>query len=564
MVGKLAPVAAVAFGLALAAQTGSTVLRGITRDARGQAVPEVQVLVHSVDSNTDRTAVSGADGAFVLQNLDPGHYQLTPKKEGYAAAAVAAIELADGQNLAVDLTLAASVGPDDNANAAAPGGFFTRLFKAYSDDWHGTSSGGPEPARRGWPAPESDPPFPFSDWPYGGSPVIGAPDANVPPLMQALYGGPNGEAWQDSRIKIYGWINAGFNVSSSNNTSLGKFANAPAAYYLIPNSIQLDQATLYIERLPDTVQADHFDWGFRLTNLYGLDYRFTTAKGYLSNQLLGKNNTYGYDPVMAYVDLYWGQVAKGLNIRIGRYISLPDIEAQLAPDNYTYSHSLTYTFDAYTQTGINGTLKINDHWMLQLGLSAGNDIAPWARDARPTFNGCVAYYWRNGSDDIYTCANSVNDGRYAYNNLQAYYTTWYHKISKSWHTATEYWYMYERLVPSIFGPLPTETGANGAWCATGQDRCFAPEHATVNYVEKQISKKNYISIRNEYFNDEKGQRTGYKTRYTEHMVSWGHWVGSTILFRPELRFEHAYDQPAYDNGTKRSQFIAAGDMIFFF
>jgi Putative beta-barrel porin-2, OmpL-like. bbp2 len=92
------------------------------------------------------------------------------------------------------------------------------------------------------------------------------------------------------------------------------------------------------ERQPDTVQKDHFDWGFRITNLYGIDYRFTTAKGYFSHQLLGKNYEYGDDLVMAYVDLYFPQVAAGMNVRLGRYISLPDIEAQLAPNNYTYSH----------------------------------------------------------------------------------------------------------------------------------------------------------------------------------------------------------------------------------
>jgi len=35
---------------------------------------------------------------------------------------------------------------------------------------------------------------------------------------------------------------------------------------------------------------------------------------------------------------------------------LPDIEAQLAPNNYTYSHSLTYGYDNYTNTGIQGTV----------------------------------------------------------------------------------------------------------------------------------------------------------------------------------------------------------------
>jgi hypothetical protein len=219
---------------------------------------------------------------------------------------------------------------------------------------------------------------------------------------------------------------------------------APAAYSVIPNTVQLDQATLYVERVPDTVQTDHFDWGFRLTNLYGLDYRFTAAKGYFSNQLLGKTNPdgsvgnkYGYDPVMFYVDLYDPHVAQGMNIRIGRYISLPDIEAQLAPNNYYYSHSLTYTYDCYTQTGVNATIRLNDHWMVQGGVSPGCEAAPWIADAKLTFNWCVGVTWRKGSDNLYVCDNAINDGNYAYNNLQAYYATWYHKFNDKWHMATE-------------------------------------------------------------------------------------------------------------------------------
>ncbi len=177
--------------------------------------------------------------------------------------------------------------------------------------------------------------------------------------MEAIWSGSNGEAWKKSGVQIYGWLDAGFNVSTS-STKFGRFGNAPAAYYLVPNSIQPDQEVLYIERQPDTVQTDHFDWGFRLTGLYGLDYRFTSAKGYFSHQLLGDHSKeYGGDLVMAYVDLYFPQVAEGMNVRIGRYVSLPDIEAQLAPNNYTYSHSILYTFDAYTQTGINTTIRLD-------------------------------------------------------------------------------------------------------------------------------------------------------------------------------------------------------------
>ncbi len=441
-----------------------------------------------------------------------------------------------------------------NPPAVVSKGFWKRFAAAYHDDWFNTlPSTEPPPPFRGDPAPVDQPPYPFGVWPYGGSPTIGQPDTNLPPLMQALYAGPHGQAWKNSRIKVYGWGNAGFNVSSSNKPG---YSNAPAAYYQIPNSVQLDQATLYIERVPDTVQTDHFDWGFRITQLYGFDYRFTTAKGIFSNQLLGENNRYGYDPVMAYIDLYWPVLA-GLNVRVGRYISLPDIEAQLAPNNYTYSHSLLYGIDAYTQSGTNVTLKLNNHWMIQAGVSAGNDVAPWARGARPTFNTCLSYTWREGKDNIYLCDNSVNSNRYAYNNLGAYYATYYHKFNAKWHTATESWYMYEKGVPSIFGSLPIETNANGAYCAKGEQSCYAPEFAALNYVERELDKKNYITIRNEFVDDIKGQRTGYKTRYTEHMLGWGHWIGSTILLRPELRLDHSYDMRAFDNGTKKTQLVAA-------
>ena len=197
-----------------------------------------------------------------------------------------------------------------------------------------------------------------------------------------------------------------------------------------------------------------------------------------------------------------------MDVRIGRYISLPDIEAQLAPNNYTYSHSLTYTYDCYTQSGINTTTKLSNHWLFQAGLSAGCEAVPWTRpDSKPTFNTCAAYSWKEGGDNLYLCANSINDGKYAYNNLSAYYLTWYHKINSSWHTATESWYQYERQHRMCKNPAasflikPTRM----AVCATAtQLTCFAPESAIVNYVEKQFSKRDYLTIRNESWTTSEG------------------------------------------------------------
>src|SRR6266446_7604952 len=146
----------------------------------------------------------------------------------------------------------------------------------------GAAAAEPEAKRLGLPAPLDSPPFPSGDWPLGGSQLIGVPDTAVGPLMKWLYDGPNGQAWKDSRIKVYGWAEVGANASTSTQSL------APAGYPIHPNRVELDQFVFRIERLPDTVQKDHVDWGFNVTNVYGLDYRYTIMKGIFSDQLLGK------------------------------------------------------------------------------------------------------------------------------------------------------------------------------------------------------------------------------------------------------------------------------------
>ena len=471
---------------------------------------------------------------------------------------VAAVD-ADGDVIASD--------PQDPAAPAAAAakpdnGFFHRLGRSYVADWAGNGPGTvTKEARRGTPPPLFSPPYPATDWPIGGTVVIGAPDGQTYPLMQAVNE-------NKSVHKIYGWVEVGGNGSTSNKTNASKGipANAPAAYDVYSNTIQLDQAALYFEKIENTAQADHFDWGYRATLLYGTDYRFTTSHGLLSQQLLVKNSQYGFDPVMFYLDGYFPHVGKGMVVRIGRYISLPDIEAQLAPNNYTYSHSILYTYDCYTQLGVNATIKVNDHWTVQGGLSPGCDTMPWTTDAKVTGNVCATYTWHNGGDALNTCDNTINDGKYAYNNLTAFYETWYHRFNASWHTDTEAWYQYMKDVPNMYWydggfaktaatPWPETNGAGvnlnfGAVCqdpraaqSTQQARCYAPEWAITNYVEHNFwHNEASLNIRNEIVDDIKGQRTGTPAIYEEHMVGFDFWAGSTITFRPELSYTKCYSK----------------------
>jgi hypothetical protein len=462
------------------------------------------------------------------------------------------------------LALVAGIVISNAFAAETPNWFGKRLFDEFAGDLQSPAYELPAPnasrlQRRIPPGPFDSPPFPTGDWQIGGAPIIGDSGNTAPwPLMEAIYAGPNGEAWKKSRIQIYGWEDFSWNISTSSNTSRGPNANFPLIYDLRPNRFEQNQFVLYIERVPDEFQTDHIDWGFRISAVYGLDYRFMISRGLFSDQLLAHNNYYGFDMPMIYVDLYIPQIFKGMNVRIGRVISEPDIEAQLAPNNLMSSHSLVYGFDNYTQTGIFTTTKINDQWTIQAGLSNGTDVALWQDDPGNQPTGTVMVQWTapNQKDSIYAGDNAFNNGEFGYNNLQQIVGTWTHKFNDKIYTATEGLYMYMNdakthptaAVPFQSGSFPVKPG-------------YAPEWGILNYTMFRIAPSAFFTVRNEFYNDIVGSRTGHATKYSEHSIGITWWPDRIITLRPELRFDHSYDTAAFDNGTRRNQLTASMDFI---
>ncbi len=86
----------------------------------------------------------------------------------------------------------------------------------------------------------------------------------------------------------------------------------------------------------------------------------------------------------------------------------------------------------------------------------------------------------------------------------------------------------------------------------------------VNYFQVQLAKTDYLSVRTDFLNDVDGQRTGYKTKMTSNTIGWGHYFSPSILIRPELRYDHAWNAPAFDKGTKKNQFTALIDILLRF
>jgi hypothetical protein len=425
-----------------------------------------------------------------------------------------------------------------------------------------------EPNRRALPGPFPSPPFPGAE--YQGYPLVGVPvDTTQWPLMKALQGTWCDEPLHASRTRVYGWVNASGNWSTSKNS------NTPDSYWIVPNSVQLDQFILRAERQVDSVQTDHIDWGFRSTGLFGIDYRYMTSGGWFSEQSLKHNALYGWDPTEQYFDLYVPWVAQGLILRVGRWIACPDIETQFAPDNYLGSHSILFTFDTYTQTGVMATVMLDKQWTVQAAIHAGTDMAPWYKGATPTGMFGVRWVSKDNNDSVYLVLNDINGAKFrhfeedgqpaGHDNFNYPVVTWQHKFNEVVHTKTEAYFMWQRDAelggtPSL-GPLESFGGGGG-------DGTLLPglslAYGAVNYTMFRLSQQDFLTARNEWWKDERGMRSGFPGNYTSHAIGWTHNFTPELQVRPEIGYYRNWNQPAFDLGARKDMLMCACDVTLRF
>jgi hypothetical protein len=457
------------------------------------------------------------------------------------------------------ITRAQDPQPSPETRTAEVGGraaepFLRRLFDALFEE-EPTGQGEAAQPRRLPPAPYQSPPFPFAE--HLG-PIVGIRDDAVWPLMEALEDGPNGQFWKDNRIKIYGWADPSITFGTSRNS------NIPQVYNIVPNSLQMSQVILIFERMTDSNQTDQMDWGFKVTNLYGMDYRYTTAKGWFSDQLLKHNHLYGYDPLQLYMDLYFPHILDGMILRVGRYISPIDIEAQLSPENYLYSHSVMYSVDPYTFTGIQGIFRISDRWFFMSAIHAGNDMAPWTTSSQPNGEFLVKWVSPNNKDVLFGGVDSIGKGQYknGHDDLQVSSILWEHKFNDKFHNIAEMYYIWQRN--ALAGGTVIDGPPHPFFPSVGPGK-FIPGLSDslgfVNYTAYKVSDKDRLVLRSDILADFQGQRLGFKTTYFEHTLGWAHFFYDWLVFRPEVRFDYTSGAKAIDNGTKREMFTFSADMI---
>src|SRR5579864_3123110 len=86
-------------------QSSTSQINGTIRDASGLAVPSAEVKVTQTATGASRTALSGADGVYVLPNLPIGPYVLEVTKDGFSKYVQTGIVLQVDSNPTIDPTL---------------------------------------------------------------------------------------------------------------------------------------------------------------------------------------------------------------------------------------------------------------------------------------------------------------------------------------------------------------------------------------------------------------------------------------------------------------------------
>jgi hypothetical protein len=100
--------ALLASGVPASAQSVLGSVFGTVHDSSGAAIPNAKVVLHRVETGTDRTVISGPTGDYEAINVEAGTYNITATAAGFASTTGEGIKLIARQQLRYDVMLGVS------------------------------------------------------------------------------------------------------------------------------------------------------------------------------------------------------------------------------------------------------------------------------------------------------------------------------------------------------------------------------------------------------------------------------------------------------------------------
>jgi hypothetical protein len=187
----------------------------------------------------------------------------------------------------------------------------------------------------------------------------------------------------DSRFKWSGWVESGitFNPDSPNDRQ-----NFGHLFTDRSNELLLNQAVITAERTLAGSGGD-FDWGFKTQFLYGSDARYIHSLGLFDNT---QHDIVQPDVVEAWMlfHLPIPNTAGGLDIKVGKFVTLEGAETIDPRTNVFYSHSYIFNFGIpLNHTGVLTTLHPIKGLDLYAGVTRGVNTSISDNNGSAAFDG---------------------------------------------------------------------------------------------------------------------------------------------------------------------------------
>lgn len=194
-----------------------------------------------------------------------------------------------------------------------------------------------------------------------------------------------------SRLGIYGWVETSFTgnfASPEDNQNFGRLFDDRS------NEFVMNQAVITAERELDPKSG--FDWGFKLQLLFGTDARYIHSLGMRHHQ--AGTGLYQGDVPEAYLSLHLPILTEGgLDVTIGKFISLEGAETVDPRTNAFYSHTYIFNFGIpANHTGALLTLHTTSWLDLMAGVTRGVNTSIEDNNDSPAFHGGIGLNFNEG------------------------------------------------------------------------------------------------------------------------------------------------------------------------
>lgn len=351
-------------------------------------------------------------------------------------------------------------------------------------------------------------------------------------------------------VKVGGWFQMGYHTqgANANNAALAVVdpnwaggvhlpgvGGTTNAFNNYPNVLQLQQAWVYAEKVAETCGCG-WDWGFRVDYVYGTDGQDVQSFGNVPgiwDEPWDNGGFYGSAIPQAY-----GEVAyNDLSVKVGHFFQIAGYEKAAAPENFFYSHSISFYREPRTHTGALAEYAVSDRLSVQGGWTAGWDTG-FDQNGGDMFLGGITF----DVTDNMSLAYVVAAGDFGFATAQGSDSDGYaHTLVLDWDVTCRLNYV-----------LQTNYADNDLFTA------LAGPALTVNqYLLYDINCKWAVGGRFEYVHT-----AGANVDFSEYTIGANYRPRSNILIRPEMRLDVLNDMPA-GLGVRDSTVFGV-DAIFMF